>query len=157
MCAWLGSGLDANGQAYNPKTNNIMAYTSPSCMSLFTVKQGRRMKTALINLPYLQACSRYGYGVSDNTVLPHPCTFPSPRLSLFPNPTDNFLNFEYEKENYDIDYKMYNSLFETVLEGKLNKQNSKMSTEKLPNGNYYLHLYLYGELVIKTIIINHKN
>lgn len=156
-CAWLGSGLDANGQAYNPKTNNIMAYTSPSCMSLFTVKQGRRMKTALINLPYLQACSRYGYGVVDNTVLPHPCTFPSPRLSLFPNPTDNFLNFEYEKENYDIDYKMYNSSFETVLEGKLNKQNSKMSTEKLPNGNYYLHLYVYGELVIKTIIINHKN
>lgn len=38
-CGWLGSGTDANGQPYNPDTRNIMSYTSPDCMSYFTVRQ----------------------------------------------------------------------------------------------------------------------
>lgn len=156
-CAWLGSGFDANGQAYNPKTNNIMAYTSPSCMSLFTPKQGKRMKAALINLPYLQACSRYSYGVVDNTIPPHACTFPAPIISVYPNPADNNLKFEIDKENFEIEFKLYNSNFETVLNGMLNNGNTKISTDNLKNGNYYLHLYVNGELIIKTIIINHKN
>ena len=39
----------------------------------------------------------------------------------------------------------------------LNNGNTKISTDNLKNGNYYLHLYVNGELIIKTIIINHKN
>lgn len=53
-CAWLGSGTDANGHNYAPDTENIMAYTTPQCMSYFTPLQGLRMRNAIENLPYLQ-------------------------------------------------------------------------------------------------------
>ncbi|MFY7988831.1 MAG: M43 family zinc metalloprotease [Flavobacterium sp.] len=55
-CQWLGSGTDANGQSYNPDEQNIMAYTTPQCMSYFTQLQGLRMRNAIATLPYLQQC-----------------------------------------------------------------------------------------------------
>lgn len=55
-CNWLGSGTDANGQNYDPDEQNIMAYTSPQCMSYFTSLQGLRMRNAIATLPYLQQC-----------------------------------------------------------------------------------------------------
>ncbi len=55
-CNWLGSGTDSNGQSYNPDEQNIMAYTTPQCMSYFTSLQGLRMRNAIATLPYLQQC-----------------------------------------------------------------------------------------------------
>ena len=52
-CQWLGNGTDANGQTYNPDELNIMAYTTPQCMSYFTPLQGFRMRNAIATLPYL--------------------------------------------------------------------------------------------------------
>lgn len=53
-CQWLGSGTDANGDSYNPDEQNIMAYTTPQCMSYFTPLQGLRMRNAIATLPFLQ-------------------------------------------------------------------------------------------------------
>lgn len=55
-CQWLGSGTDSNGQSYNPDEQNIMAYTTPQCMSYYTQLQGLRMRNAIATLPYLQQC-----------------------------------------------------------------------------------------------------
>lgn len=53
-CQWLGSGTDANGDSYNPDEHNIMAYTTPQCMSYFTSLQGLRARNAIASLSYLQ-------------------------------------------------------------------------------------------------------
>lgn len=53
-CQWQGSGTDANGDNYNPDEQNIMAYTTPQCMSYFTSLQGLRMRNSIASLPYLQ-------------------------------------------------------------------------------------------------------
>ena len=53
-CQWLGSGVDANGHSYNPDTKNIMAYSTPQCMSYFTPLQGLRMRNAIQTLSHLQ-------------------------------------------------------------------------------------------------------
>ncbi|WP_457618952.1 hypothetical protein [Lutibacter sp.] len=53
-CQWTASGTDANGVSYSPDTHNIMAYTSPDCMSYITELQGLRAKNAIATLPYLQ-------------------------------------------------------------------------------------------------------
>ncbi|MES1249624.1 MAG: zinc-dependent metalloprotease, partial [Chitinophaga rupis] len=59
-CNWNGvscTGVthDANGQAYNPQMNLIMAYVPPNCMQLFTNGQGTRMRSVIANTAILQA------------------------------------------------------------------------------------------------------
>lgn len=158
-CNWtnFGTQFDPNGQIYNPKTNNNMSYSIPSCMGVFTLKQGVRMRKALVSLPFLQACSRYAYGLVEESVPPHPCSLTPTNFKIYPNPIDNILNFEIEKENFNIDYKIYDAYFNLVLNGTFKNDNTNISTSILQNGNYYIHLYIYGEQIIKTIIINHKN
>lgn len=59
-CSWNGiancmpSTVDANGDPYNPNTSLIMAYTLPSCMSMFTNGQELRMREMLQNSSILQ-------------------------------------------------------------------------------------------------------
>lgn len=53
-CQWQGSGTDSNGDSYDPDEQNIMAYTTPQCMSYFTPLQGLRMRNSIASLPYLQ-------------------------------------------------------------------------------------------------------
>lgn len=58
-CTWNGvtcTGVnhDANGQAYNPAMNLIMAYVPPNCMTTFTNGQGTRMRSSIANSALLQ-------------------------------------------------------------------------------------------------------
>jgi hypothetical protein len=46
-CNWTVNFTDSNGQTYSPALNNIMDYIRPSCMQLFTVGQGIRMRSVL--------------------------------------------------------------------------------------------------------------
>ncbi len=52
-CNWLGTGVDANGDTYDPDTEQIMAYTELSCMSRLTPVQGARMRAAIAVLSHL--------------------------------------------------------------------------------------------------------
>ncbi|MFK5983449.1 MAG: hypothetical protein QM499_11080 [Flavobacteriaceae bacterium] len=45
-CVYEGGGADANGDAYQPDTSNLMSYTYPTCMGGFTPRQKSRMKNA---------------------------------------------------------------------------------------------------------------
>ena len=53
-CSWNGSGIDANGDSYNPDETLIMAYSHPDCMSYFSDEQGERMRNAIATLSFLQ-------------------------------------------------------------------------------------------------------
>lgn len=53
-CQWNSSGMDINGDLYDPDEKNIMAYTDVGCMEYFTQKQGERMRNAISSLNYLQ-------------------------------------------------------------------------------------------------------
>lgn len=48
-CQYAGtaSDVDANGHPYNPDTDNIMSYVSPSCLDVFTPQQTNRMHTMI--------------------------------------------------------------------------------------------------------------
>ncbi|WP_188506635.1 M43 family zinc metalloprotease [Parapedobacter pyrenivorans] len=53
-CAYVGTGTDANGQAYSPLTDNVMSYVPPVCLLNFTPLQTARMHTAIDNSSILQ-------------------------------------------------------------------------------------------------------
>lgn len=46
-CEWLGSGVDQNGESYEPDELNLMSYSHPVCMTHITFSQARRVKTAM--------------------------------------------------------------------------------------------------------------
>lgn len=75
VCEWLGAGIDANGQAYDPDENIIMSYTSPVCMQYFTDGQTQRMLLSISNSSVLQQVSSANYCcfLSD-LVINHPLT-----------------------------------------------------------------------------------
>ena len=51
---WLSSGVDANGDSYQPDTRQIMSYSDVRCMSHFSSGQGERMRNSIESLQYLQ-------------------------------------------------------------------------------------------------------
>ena len=50
-CNWSGSGTDANGEVYRPNKRLYMAYTPPSCMTVFTDGQTTRMHATIEGVP----------------------------------------------------------------------------------------------------------
>lgn len=55
-CQWYGSGMDANGDPYNPDELNIMSYSIAPCLQYFTQGQGERMRNIIATNSTLQAC-----------------------------------------------------------------------------------------------------
>ncbi len=57
-CTWNSSAVDqCSSLPYNPDELNIMAYTTPSCMSYYTAGQGQRMRDHIATQPILQAAT----------------------------------------------------------------------------------------------------
>ncbi len=53
-CTYTGAATDANGQAYNPQTDNIMSYSRKSCRNFMTPEQLNRVAaSAMIDRNYL--------------------------------------------------------------------------------------------------------
>lgn len=48
-CMYTGNYTDANGQQYNPQTNNIMSYSLGTCRSMFTPQQFNRAVYSAMN------------------------------------------------------------------------------------------------------------
>lgn len=46
-CTYTGTAVDANGDPYNPLTNNMMSYMASSCRTSFTPGQGDKMREYL--------------------------------------------------------------------------------------------------------------
>ena len=53
-CSYTGTGLDANGQEYNPSTSNLMSYALKSCRANFSAIQIQRIQDFINNTQILQ-------------------------------------------------------------------------------------------------------
>jgi len=63
-CTYWGNVTDANGDPYNPLTDNFMSYVPPQCLTAYTEQQMARMHTAIANSSMLQAVSVRLWGPS---------------------------------------------------------------------------------------------
>ena len=154
-CIWQGNGFDTNGQLYIPSTNNIMAYTLPTCMTRFTLKQGNRMRSALYNLPHLQALSTYNTSIQP-TGSPICITAGGGNVTIYPNPADSEIFIKSDSKNqFNFDYTIFDNSYSIQKIGQIDKENNKIDISQIKKGTYYLHLQNQNELLIKTIIINH--
>jgi len=146
-CNWLGSGVDANGDLYDPEEHNIMSYTQPKCMEYFSPKQSVRMKNAMANIPRLQLISNY-------TTYGYPCN--TPGLIYYPNAADNELNLDLrEKPTNTYTYELYNYYGVLVRSGETQNVLKTIDTSGLDEGLYFLHFYENGELIVKQMIVEH--
>ena len=146
-CEWLGSGVDENGDPYDPDEHNIMSYTQPKCMEYFTSKQSARMKNAMAKIPRLQLISNY-------TSQGFPCS--TLGLKYYPNATDSELNLDLrEKPTGLYQYELYDYFGILVFSGESLNILKTIDTSGLDNGVYFLHFHENGELIVKQIVIQH--
>lgn len=146
-CDWQGSGLDANGDPYDPDEHNIMSYTQPKCMKYLTSGQSVRIKNAMANIPRLQLISNY-------TTYGYPCN--TSGLKYYPNAADNELNLDLrEKPANTYTYQLYNYYGVMVLSGESSNILKTIDTSSLDEGLYFLHFYENGELIVKQLVIEH--
>lgn len=146
-CEWLGSGVDANGDPYDPDELNILARTHPVCMEYFTFEQSRRMKTALALIQFLQDASTY------TSYQGNPCEPSS--LNFYPNAADNELNLDLTNKPVDTyNYILYDSNGIAVITGQSQNVLETIDISGLIEGLYFLHFYENGDVVIKQIVID---
>lgn len=150
-CDWLGSGMDANGDPYNPDELNIMSYTQPKCMDHFSILQVKRMKSSLLLLPYLQ-----NVVINYTTNNTNPCNDRQLTLNYYPNPANQNLTLDLrENDSKEYIYQIYNELGELVLSGVSLNELKTINTITLREGHYYLHVYDEAIPVIKHLYIQH--
>ncbi len=53
-CSYVGTGVDANGDSYNPVSSNLMSYAYKPCRTSYSNLQIGRMKAFIDNTPMLQ-------------------------------------------------------------------------------------------------------
>jgi Secretion system C-terminal sorting domain len=147
-CEWLGSGVDANGDPYDPDELNMMARTHPVCMEYFSFQQSRRIKTALALISFLQDVSTY------TSYQGNPCA-PS-TLNFYPNAADGELNLDLtNKPANTYTYYIYDSNGIVVLSGVSPNVLETIDTSGLVEGLYFLHFHENGGVVIKQIVVDH--
>ncbi len=146
-CQWLGSGLDANGDPYNPDEKNIMGYSVVPCMSYVTPKQGNRMKVAMTIIPELIEVSNY-------TLSGYPCA--TVGLNYYPNAMDEELNLDLrDKPINTYIFQIYDVYGGMVLSGESQNVLKTIDTSGLDEGLYFLHFYENGQLTIKQLVVEH--
>ncbi len=148
-CEWTGSGVEDNGDWYDPDEKNIMSYSHPYCMEYLTFEQSKRIKTALAVFPFLQLVSTY----SNSAV--NPCA--TSLLNYYPNSSNEVLNLDLTNKAFNTIYtfNLCDSYGNVVLSGESQNVLNTLDVSSLDEGIYYLHFFENGELTIKQIIINH--
>ena len=149
-CTWLGSGVDQNGDPYDPDELNIMGQTHPACMEYFTTDQKKRMKSAMVAISHLADAS-----VFSNSVL-YPCGLKSQDITVYPNPSDKILYLQPGKDNVsNYSFTLYNEYGVKVNSGNNILGQRSIDTSRLPQGIYFLHIKENNEVTIKQIRIKH--
>lgn len=110
----------------------------------------------VLSLTLSNAC---GSGASDGAAFLVSCG--SMAMAAYPNPAKNELNViiseEDTEQKYSDDYELYlfNNEMQQVYKISTKGRSVKLSTEKLKNGIYYLHLKHRSGLLKQQILIQH--
>lgn len=81
------------------------------------------------------------------------------KLQMFPNPAKDLVTVKLDQipENDDVTYLLYNEKMKTQIQGVAHLQKGTTSfiinTNELPNGVYFLHLLVKGNIVSEKLLI----
>ncbi len=157
-CVWTASGsVDANGDLYTPDTNNIMSYSSPDCMSYFSVQQGYWMLNALNTIPFLQNLSSIGYGAIDINAIDcgDDSSYSTKSINVFPNPANDLITISFkdliEIVKISIKDKYGNNIYNTNCD----KKSINIDTKNFKAGMYFIEIKEGKRTFIEKIIIQH--
>jgi hypothetical protein len=153
-CVWNNTTkVDANGQLYQPFTNNIMAYTHIGCMTKFTDGQFRRMHNACLTSTDLQPAvtvsplNWFSCGGSSSSYL---------RI-MVPNPVSEFLHIHFLSDSKETEVQitdiMGKSLYKKSL-GRTTKQDvQEIDIKTLPKGMYILTIFNESDKKTTKIVV----
>ncbi len=114
---------------------NYMDYTNDLCMNIFTNDQKTRMQAVLQNSPNRKTLSTSNAGTPLGLD-----TFASTDFRLYPNPTDNLLNFSSDI-SFD-DYEIFNSLGQQIVSKKpITATDFSINVSQFSVGIYFLKIY----------------
>ncbi len=65
-CNYIGTETDANGDAYNPDTNNMMSYSRKDCRTLFSEQQLARIYAFYMTTKSYLACPSFNANIAVN-------------------------------------------------------------------------------------------
>ena len=121
--------------AFFDMVENYMDYTNDTCMNIFTNDQKTRMRTVLQNSP-----NRKTLGTSNAGTPLGVDTFAAIDFKLYPNPTDNLLNFS---SNISFDeYEIFNSIGQQIVSKKpITATDFNINVSQFSVGIYFLKIY----------------
>ena len=121
--------------AFFDMVENYMDYTNDTCMNIFTNDQKTRMRTVLQNSPNRNTLATSNAGTPLGLD-----TFASTDFRLYPNPTDNLLNFSSDI-SFD-DYEIFNSLGQQIVSKKpITATDFSINVSQFSVGIYFLKIY----------------
>lgn len=127
LCAYTGTGTDANGDTYTPSTSNIMSYSRKSCRTNFTAEQGARMNFYLNGSRSYLACPQFA-SVNEKEL---------DLLKIFPNPTKNILSVNSKIPLSKV--QIIDLSGKTIISNTLNNELVySISLNGIKNGSYIL-------------------
>lgn len=152
-----GSVVTANGTSFS---SPIMAGAVTSFWSAFPNKTN----TEIIQLikasadKYGNPNFQYGNGIPNfqsalNNAL-STTNFTSEKISLYPNPTQNYITISIPDDLKQATIIFYNNLGQVVLKGKLYNQTQDISLEFLPTGIYHYNIATSNKILNGKIIKN---
>ena len=65
---------------------------------------------------------------------------PEVKVNVYPNPTNDYLTFEFEKDVNQSDLIIFNVEGQTVRSTKVTQQKTTLEVGDLPAGTYYFHV-----------------
>jgi hypothetical protein len=75
------------------------------------------------------------------------------QVSLFPNPTSDFLNLKFAGFQEELSYELINLSGQIMLKGNCSSNNSMIDVKGLPRGSYILSLRKDGSFLFSDQIL----
>lgn len=140
-CNYIGSVRDANGDAYQPDTKNIMSYSYKGCRTQFSKQQQARMYA------YFQYIKMPFFGSTVDDVEESSLV----QIKIYPNPvSDGTLNISSTTDDSATNYQISNFYGQVLSQGPLT--NKQIDVNNLSSGTYLLTLNNGKSRVVKKFI-----
>lgn len=140
-CIYTGNAKDANGDAYQPDTKNIMSYSYKGCRTQFSKQQQARMYA------FFQYTKMQFFGATIEDVEESSLA----QVKIYPNPvSDGTLNISSATDDSATYYQISNFYGQVLSQGPLT--NKQIDVNNLSSGTYLLTLNNGNSRVVKKFI-----